>query len=1500
MKVNFTSQSTGDWDFGDGKSSSKQNPENTYNTPGEYPVKFNGKSTSIIIKVSAKPEIVITATPAKGCVPLNVTFNASLKNPLPSGVNIDNSSIVWNFQDGNNSINTLSTNYNYINSGSKDLGFKLNFIQKTNTSCAKIDTVISKLIVASDKPTVNFTTDKTTACIAPLNVIFSNTSSSKLPITYDWDFGNGNKSSKQNGDPQSYSKDGSYIVKLTVADNNGCQVSMSKQLTVGKPKASFFENSKKDTACVRNGNNSQNTYFTNKSTTGSYTWLFDSGTTPSNSNQSDPGPVFFTTPGTHNVKLTVNANGCSDDTTLIIVVQDPNIKIGIDRSYSCRDTLTSFYKIISSSNSGPVNNYNWTFPNFNTSKKAKPFPSKTNTATPKCLYNTFDTAYSYRGINIDTVALQYTTTAGCISNKATTVDTISEMWARFIPNTHQGCKDLTIIFADSSNSHMKSNIDVWQWDFGDGTKQQINKKSSPSHTYKTPGIYYASLIVKDNDYNCSDTSWKTEILVGDSTLAIDFSLSKTSICRGDSVNFTNITSPSILSKVSAWNFSSNKEHLSACFQNKDGAFLFNDTIGTHTITLAAEYNGCITKKTHTLDVKGPIAHFDYLQDCKTPNIIKLINKAEGSGTVNWKIGEAIIAANHDTTSVDLSLLNPKVNEGDVIIKQLISGGICSDDSTKNTVHFGTVKSNFILEDTLGTQLNPINGKIIVGDASTGQKYVFNASTSKDINPKDCYRGYTFLQVGQRPNEWNIPKDTFKVTKTNVTNAENQIVQIIARNANNCVDTSKIEIRIFNILPKYTATIKSKITNIDTLVTTVCLPVELKFDAGTTIADTNIQKYEWKFSDNTTATGKIISHNFDAATQKGNSISVTLTATDVNGFVKTTQTTIPIYKPSAIITALPSISPTDSTVSICDKNKVKFTASSFQTLKYTWTYEDGTKTNTNISDSPIFSVKKNQLKNKEKVIIDFIETATGCSDQTYRYISIEKYPIAVIKSNIVNGIGCGNPDFSGEFKDSAFYNPTLNPPCNYTWNLDMNTPINSNLTPSLSYPKGKYNVSLSLTTKANGCKKDTTIKFEVVSPMADFTLSEDTICKGDKITFNEINPTPDVKTFKWDFGDGTNLSNITPVTHTYNFLPNTATKTKVTLFVENQGCSNPIAKEILIHFVKAKFTTTDLSSNKTEDTLTCLGQSFNFTNTSENCDVFKWNFNNQISITKDISTYTFPKTDTFNVNLSVSNNKNGCKDDITKQVIVVNNPQVKGIINPICIGKNAIKLTIADSIKKATYVWSPVNLTPNKTTTYSITVTDTNNCTSKNDVLAIVIEDINPINWDTTIIIGDKINLPINNQYGTINFTWTPSDGLSCLQCEKPLVQPLKDITYTVVMKDNNNCGFSNNGVFKIIVKPETHFKLPTTFTPNGDGINDVIYVKGWGIKTLETYEIYNRWGELIYKSSNIEEGWDGYYKGELQNNDVYAYKVIGTSWKVDPSTGQDTKMIKEGYIHLMR
>lgn len=1501
MKVQFNSPSSGNWEFGDGKSSGLQNPSNTYTQSGNYIVKYNGNPTGIIIKVSPKPEIVITASPTKGCTPLNVNFTAKLKNPLPAGVSVDNTSIVWNYQDGNNSTNTLNASYIFNNAGVKDVGFFLTFNQKGNTSCAKIDTLLAKVIKATAKPQINFTPSSSSACTAPLNVTFTNNSTSSQPITYDWDFGNGNKSTSKEGNPQNYTKDGKYIVKLTVTDDNECSDFVTKIINIGKPVADFEEFNKKDTACIPNEFNPSSTItLINKSTPGSYSWKFDAGTSIPTSNQTNPGPISFSTIGKHTVTLTVNANGCSDDTTKFIFVEDPKIDIAINRSYSCRDTLTSFYKIKNITNAGPIASYLWTFPEFSKSKKAKAFPSNTNTATPKCFYNTFDSTYHVRGVNIDEVSCQIITKAGCKSNISKTVDTISEMWARIIPDKHEGCENLSITFSDSSSSHLKSKIDEWQWNFGDGNIQTLNSKTSPIHTYASPGIYKAYLIVKDNQYNCSDTSWLTEIRVGKSNLPIDFTLSKTSICQGEKVTFTNTTDNVTSLKINAWNYSSNLEHLSSCFQNKEGEFQFNDSIGTHKITLAAEYNGCYSYISKNLDVTGQKADFDYVQDCKTPHLLKLIDKSKGNGTTLWKINGNVYTLSTNTTN-DLSTLLPKINFGDVTIQQIKEAGECVNDTSTTVIHYGVVKSNFILTDNNGGTLPTTpGGEIILGDASTGQKYKYDAQDSKDIYAQDCYRGFTLLQEGNRPRVWTLAKDSLLVYKKNTSvGSENQEIKIIARNQNNCVDTSKVTIRIFDLTPSFITTAKNKITNSYEVVKKVCLPTTLSF-ASSSSADATIQKYEWKFSDGKSENGINITHDFDESAAINDTLRITLTITDKNGFKKSVDSLIPVYKPKATITSIPTLNSSDTTVYICDGNTVNFNATSAQALTYKWFFKNDTVSrNDNFNTAKLY-VPKGKNVITDTLLLYFKELSSGCVGQTYCKINIEAYPKPIILSSIKNGIGCGNPSFNANFKDSSFYNPSFNRPCFFNWDLGLNNITSSNSTASFSYDKGKYQVKLTLTTQANNCKKDTIVKFEVVSPTANFTVNKNNICQGEELIFTMTNASLDVASHRWDFGDGVIKINENPTKHAYTYVPPSG-KTIATLFVENNGCSNPYYQDILMHYVHADFEITDLGSKIQNDTVTCIGDAFSFTNTSVNSDVFKWEYDAKTTVSKDVESYAFPKEDTFNIHLYVISNAFGCKDDTVRQVIVSKKPSVQGYIEPICKGAGPIKLSTMDTLKNHVYTWSPTNLKPMKNTFYTVTINDTiNKCTSSNDVLAVIVEDIDKIIWDTTIIIGDNILLPIDNQYGTIDFTWNPTVGLSCLQCPTPKIQPFKDIEYNVFMKDNKNCNFSNTGYFKIIVKPETHIKLPTTFTPNGDGVNDIIYVKGWGIKTLESFEIYNRWGELIFKTNNVDEGWDGYYKGELQNNDVYAFKVLGTSWKLDPETGQDSKLTKEGYIHLMR
>jgi gliding motility-associated-like protein len=74
------------------------------------------------------------------------------------------------------------------------------------------------------------------------------------------------------------------------------------------------------------------------------------------------------------------------------------------------------------------------------------------------------------------------------------------------------------------------------------------------------------------------------------------------------------------------------------------------------------------------------------------------------------------------------------------------------------------------------------------------------------------------------------------------------------------------------------------------------------------------------------------------------------------------------------------------------------------------------------------------------------------------------------------------------------------------------------------------------------------------------------------------------------------------------------------------------------------------------------------------------------------------------------------------------------------------------------------------------------------------------------------------------------------------------------------------------VAPSAVLYIPNAFTPNGDGINETFAPKGDGIETFKML-IYNRWGELLFETQDLQKGWDGTFKGVLSQQDVYIYKV---------------------------
>jgi gliding motility-associated-like protein len=141
----------------------------------------------------------------------------------------------------------------------------------------------------------------------------------------------------------------------------------------------------------------------------------------------------------------------------------------------------------------------------------------------------------------------------------------------------------------------------------------------------------------------------------------------------------------------------------------------------------------------------------------------------------------------------------------------------------------------------------------------------------------------------------------------------------------------------------------------------------------------------------------------------------------------------------------------------------------------------------------------------------------------------------------------------------------------------------------------------------------------------------------------------------------------------------------------------------------------------------------------------------------------------------------------------------------------------------------------------------------------------------TLIYDDSISISIfsNADAGVLTYTWTPSGGINCNDCNTTILHATEDITYSVVAVDANGC--RDTVLIPVIVKGGVIY-VPNAFTPDGDGVNDIFKIYGRGFKTFRLI-IFDRWGEKIFETIDPNSGWDGTYKGKELTPGVYVYYV---------------------------
>ena len=138
--------------------------------------------------------------------------------------------------------------------------------------------------------------------------------------------------------------------------------------------------------------------------------------------------------------------------------------------------------------------------------------------------------------------------------------------------------------------------------------------------------------------------------------------------------------------------------------------------------------------------------------------------------------------------------------------------------------------------------------------------------------------------------------------------------------------------------------------------------------------------------------------------------------------------------------------------------------------------------------------------------------------------------------------------------------------------------------------------------------------------------------------------------------------------------------------------------------------------------------------------------------------------------------------------------------------------------------------------------------------------------DTTITAGLEY---IVWGFGSGEITWSPSTYLSCIYCDTASSIGTETIEYIATVTDSTGCKISDTVSIEVVINP---LFVPTGFSPNGDGLNDVLKVIGGGT-TYFKFLIFDKWGNVVFETSDISKGWDGTYKGKLVKNDTYIWKL---------------------------
>jgi len=1117
------------WDFGDGNTSTEQNPQHAYATSGAYFVTLtgttmNGCSNTDEVMLIVNPE-PIAGFNANQTACTNEAMLFTDTSVTPNGVITE-----WQWDMGDGTVYTIN-NPNDRNITHQFATPNQFLVSLTITDAAGCTDTHTQTVVVQPGPVAMFTYS---ASCTGQPVIFTDLS---IPnggsdiVSWTWDFGdipsgNNNTSNLQNPAHTFVGEMpvGGYTVSLTVTNATGCAASISQQVFVDE--TPFVEIiSSENEICL-----TESILFSGVGdNVVSWFWTFGDGNT---STLQNPTHTYLSA-GTYNVNLTiVTAQGCTNNASEQIVVNHMPSAGFTTNSPVCLESPIQFNNTSVSPN-GNIQTWIWDFGDGTTQTIQAP--------------DNPNVAYTYLQAGTFNVTLTVIDNVGCEDSFTRQVNVQNSPLANF--TFDQTCFGEPVLFTDLSSPNGGPDLFSWEWEFGDplsGTDNSSNLQN-PSHLFTAPGIFNVSLTVT-NTLGCTNTI-EIEVEVSE-TIAIDFTYDAPSFCPGETIDFT----PDGVDIVSyQWDFGDGGTSIQQTPQ-----YIYSNP-GTYTVSLTVtDIDGCQGYVEHEILInEEPVAAFSTDSPACSGTPTQFFNASTSpTGYITewvWNFGDGsdeVVVTFPDNPDVshlyaegtyNASLTVTNSNGCSNTISQDVSvtpGPVAAFDYTgtcaESPVSFIDLSQENgggeIVEwqwdfgdptsgtDNISTLQNPIHifltpgnydVELIVTNINGCQSSVINTVTIDDVidvaidleSPNICLgQPFQFTGISDVAIYWHWdfgdgntstlqnPEHTYSQTGT-------YTVVLIGEDANGCSNTDEISVTVY---PGAQADFISSAP--------ACGNEEIEFTDISISLNGAIESWLWDFGDGNSSTDQHPVHSYNFA----GTYDVTLLVTDVEGCIGeiTKQVQVNIEPLAQFIFE-----------ENCANTPVLFTDLSSPnggSDLFSWFWEFGDPesgvNNTSTLQHPSHLFVGPMPPEGYAVELTVTNTA-GCTNIYQLNVLVGQLP--EIEIDVSSEAFCAGEvvEFTGIGQDIT----------NWFWNFGDGG-VSTQQNPSYVYAiPGNYTVTLTAT-HLNGCVGMASIEIGVgQQPIANFETENN--CFGLPTQFHDLSVSPEaiIEEWLWDFDDNGNTS-----------------------------------------------------------------------------------------------------------------------------------------------------------------------------------------------------------------------------------------------------------------------------------------------------------------------------------------------------------------------------------------